>query len=236
MLAQLRLGRSSALEREVRAFAAAWDLSAGELALATSGRPEPAVLLAKPHSIQGILIASWPTKEALDAFHLLSMASSGRGGPLRVGERVEVVYAGAWSSGVLKSIDASGKAGVQCDMDASGVLTLASLCDVRRPFVAKNVFKVHKAPCLPNTATPNTSLPTALPDSLAQAIGQPSGSGLLRSHPRKLLAVDAAPEELSSGKVSDSTFGISTPWRRGSDTTSRQGFFFGSHRRGRSAM
>lgn len=112
----------------VHQLASTWDLVPGELRIAAASRPEPAVLLAHRSSRQGILVASWPTPEALEAFHTCTAGEAPR-----VGDRVEVEYDGQWFIGVLHSIDASGKGSVKCDVDDPGVLTLAPLSSLRRP-------------------------------------------------------------------------------------------------------
>eukprot|EP00927_Polykrikos_kofoidii_P072590 TRINITY_DN68694_c0_g1_i1.p1 TRINITY_DN68694_c0_g1~~TRINITY_DN68694_c0_g1_i1.p1 ORF type:complete len:371 (+),score=86.79 TRINITY_DN68694_c0_g1_i1:182-1294(+) len=106
------------------AFAAHWELVPGELTTATHARPEPAVALAHRFSANGILIATWPTREALDAFRALHSTD---GEVPSVGDRVEVEFEGSWYAGVLATIDTVGKASVQCDADEQGVFTLAPL-------------------------------------------------------------------------------------------------------------
>mmetsp|Transcript_50333 Transcript_50333/g.157574 ORF Transcript_50333/g.157574 Transcript_50333/m.157574 type:complete len:317 (+) Transcript_50333:1-951(+) len=113
----------------LRAFTAEWDLVAGELLAATQVTSEPSVLLAHRRSPQGILVARWPTREALEAFHALH--SAGVEVP-RVGDRVEVEYEGRWYAGILHTVDSAGKAGVKCDVDAPGVLTVTPLHRLRR--------------------------------------------------------------------------------------------------------
>lgn len=113
----------------LRRFCAVWDLVPGELMTAARRSAEPAVLLALRGAPQGILVASWPTPQALEAFRAVS-ATVGET-PLP-GDRVEVEYEGAWYNGILHSVDAAGKASVRCDVDAPGVLTIAPLFRVRR--------------------------------------------------------------------------------------------------------
>mmetsp|Transcript_83057 Transcript_83057/g.192946 ORF Transcript_83057/g.192946 Transcript_83057/m.192946 type:complete len:315 (+) Transcript_83057:68-1012(+) len=124
----------------LRAFVLEWDLVAGELLAATHVHAEPSVLLAHRGSARGILVARWPTREALEAFHALHTA--GVEMP-RVGDRVEVEYEGRWYAGVLHSVDAAGKAGVKCDVDAPGVITVTPLHRLRR--VANNPPSVAEA-------------------------------------------------------------------------------------------
>lgn len=121
--------RGSVAPEVLRAFTAEWDLVAGELLAATQLTAEPSVLLAHRRSPQGILVARWPTRDALEAFHALH--SAGVEVP-RVGDRVEVEYEGSWYSGTLHSVDSDGKAGVKCDVDAPGVLTVTPLHRLRR--------------------------------------------------------------------------------------------------------
>lgn len=109
-------------------FAECWDLVPGEVTTAAHVRAEPAVLLAHRSSMQGILVATWPSREALEAFHALHARN---GDVPRVGDRVEVEYEGDWYVGVLHSIDAAGKASVKCDVDEPGVLTIAPLQRVK---------------------------------------------------------------------------------------------------------
>lgn len=122
----------------VRRFAAVWDFVPGELATALPGGgvagrsctgSEPSVLLAHRCSTQGVLVANWPTREALEAFHLANTAELSS---FRIGERVEVEYEGKWYVGVLHALDAEGKASVKCDTDPDGVLTMTPLYRVRK--------------------------------------------------------------------------------------------------------
>lgn len=121
-----------------RRFAAVWDFVPGELATAvpagtavgkTCSGPEPSVLLAHRGSTQGVLVASWPTREALEAFHAANVAALAT---FHLGERVEVEYEGKWYSGLLHDLDAEGQASVKCDADPDGVLTMTPLYRVRR--------------------------------------------------------------------------------------------------------
>lgn len=115
----------------INGFVSAWDLVAGELTTAAHANPEPSVLLAHRGSTQGILVAAWPTKEALEAFHALCSGPTGDV-PLRLGDRVEVEFEGVWYAGVLHGVDATGKASVRCDVDGPGVITVTPLCNLRR--------------------------------------------------------------------------------------------------------
>jgi len=123
------------LSDKLRKFANAWDLIAGEVStaacvdLAPTTRPEPAVLLAHQEAPNGILLATWPSPEAMRKFR---MPESTIEQPLpSVGDRVEVLYGGEWYRGTLLLVDASGMAIVQCDVDSQGVWTPAPLSYVR---------------------------------------------------------------------------------------------------------
>lgn len=128
VLSEARAG-AKADAQALRDFVAAWDLIPGELNVAAEGETEPSVLLAHRCSTQGILVATWPSKESLEAFHALRAAG---GEAPRVGDRVEVDFQGKWYSGTLHSVDATGKASVKCDVDAPGVFTVTPLCCLRR--------------------------------------------------------------------------------------------------------
>jgi len=107
-------------------FLAGWDLIAGELTTAAHERAEPSVLLSERTSTQGILVANWPTREALQVFSTLCPHAP------RLGERVQVDYEGTWYTGQLQAVDANGLASVRCDADEPGVLTVTPLSHVRR--------------------------------------------------------------------------------------------------------
>lgn len=117
-----------------RRFACTWELVTGELVVGQDGGAEPVALLAHRASDQGILVASWPTRTALDA----ALAKHGVFGACapavapRAGERVEVEYDGVWYTGVFDHIDEEGQASVRCDVDAPGIITVAPLALVRR--------------------------------------------------------------------------------------------------------
>lgn len=115
----------------INGFVSSWDLVAGELTTAAHAYPEPSVLLAHRGSTQGIMVATWPTREALEAFHSLCSGPHGDV-PLRLGDRVEVEFEERWYVGVLHGVDSSGKASVRCDVDAPGVMTVTPLCKLRR--------------------------------------------------------------------------------------------------------
>lgn len=107
-------------------FLAGWDLIAGELTTAAHVRAVPSVLLSERTSTQGILVANWPTREALRVFNTLCPHAP------RLGERVQVNYEGTWYTGQLQAVDANGLASVRCDADAPGVLTVTPLSHVCR--------------------------------------------------------------------------------------------------------
>ncbi|CAE7278075.1 unnamed protein product [Symbiodinium natans] len=115
-------------------FWGAWDLIAGELTTAAHPNPEPSVLLAHRASTEGILVASWPTREALQA---AVYAAPVYAAPVvyapapQPGERVEVEYEGQRYVGILYGVD-HGMATVRCDADPPGVMTVAPLSHVRR--------------------------------------------------------------------------------------------------------
>jgi hypothetical protein len=113
----------------LQAWIQSWELVPGDMETITQKAPEPVVLLIHKASRQGILVASWPTVGALEAYRALCSAD---GEPFRLGERVEVEYDGQWYVGTLHSLTATGKAGVNCDVDGPGVMTVAPLYRVRR--------------------------------------------------------------------------------------------------------
>jgi len=120
-------------------FLGTWDLLAGELTTAAHLHPEPSVLLSQRTSSQGILIATWPSREALQDFHSKCPMAP------RLGERVEVDYEGTWYMGVLHSVDAHGLASVRCDVDAPGVLTVTPLSCIRRSSARETCTTVPSA-------------------------------------------------------------------------------------------
>ncbi|CAE8612289.1 unnamed protein product [Polarella glacialis] len=109
-------------------FLGGWDLVAGELTSAAHLQPEPSVLLSNRTSTQGILVASWPTCEALEVFHTACPVRA----DLCPGDRVEVEYDDKWYSGTLHSIDANNMVSIRCQTDPVGVLTVTPLSRVRR--------------------------------------------------------------------------------------------------------
>eukprot|EP00811_Abedinium_folium_P017583 NODE_2650_length_2172_cov_10.578973.p1 GENE.NODE_2650_length_2172_cov_10.578973~~NODE_2650_length_2172_cov_10.578973.p1 ORF type:complete len:499 (-),score=112.19 NODE_2650_length_2172_cov_10.578973:509-2005(-) len=153
----------------LRHLASTWDVVVGEFMTPAHAHAEPAVLLAHRGSSQGILLATWPTREALEAFHAMRAAL---GSALKVGERVEVAFEGQWYAGVLTAIDALGKAVVACDTDAPGLLTIAPMDHVRRPFLAAQ--PVVTAPSPQPRAPPAPSQHQKAPQPETVALPMPS--------------------------------------------------------------
>lgn len=106
-----------------------WALVPGELETITQKGSEPVVMLAQKTAPLCMLVASWPTPGALEAFRALCSVD---GEPFQLGQRVEVEYEGTWYAGTLFSLSATGKASVCCDSDNPGVLTVAPVYRVRR--------------------------------------------------------------------------------------------------------
>mmetsp|Transcript_21284 Transcript_21284/g.26250 ORF Transcript_21284/g.26250 Transcript_21284/m.26250 type:complete len:299 (-) Transcript_21284:119-1015(-) len=117
-------------------FLSGWDLIAGEFA--ASGAAEPSVLLSHRDSTQGILVAAWPTREALQVSRACSSS-------LRLGERVEVEYDGQMYPGVLHAVDAHGMANIRCDADPPGVMTVTPLSRVHRIVGCQDVAEISVA-------------------------------------------------------------------------------------------
>lgn len=113
----------------LQTLASYWDLVPGDLETITQKAPEPVVMLTHKFSTLGILVATWPTAGALEAFRALCSVD---GEPFQLGQRVEVEYDGQWYVGTLHSLTATGKASVSCDVDGPGVLTVAPVYRVRR--------------------------------------------------------------------------------------------------------
>jgi len=113
----------------LQTLASVWDLVPGDLETITQKAPEPVVMLTHKFSQLGILVATWPTAGALEAFRALCSVD---GEPFKLGQRVEVEYDGLWYVGTLHSLTATGKASVSCDADGPGVLTVAPVYRVRR--------------------------------------------------------------------------------------------------------
>jgi len=113
----------------LQTLASFWDLVPGDLETITQKGPEPVVMLAHKFQQLGILVATWPTAGALEAFRALCSVD---GEPFQLGQRVEVEYDGQWYVGTLHSLTATGKASVSCDVDGPGVLTVAPVYRVRR--------------------------------------------------------------------------------------------------------
>jgi len=106
-----------------------WSLVPGDLETITQKASEPVVMLAQKTAPLCMLVASWPTAGALEAFRALCSVD---GEPFQLGQRVEVEYEGSWYVGTLCSLSATGKASVCCDTDGPGVLTVAPVYRVRR--------------------------------------------------------------------------------------------------------
>lgn len=117
--------------QELQRLASAWELVPGELQLPMGAisSTEPAVLLANRVSSRGILVATWPTREALEAFAILHTQD----GRLPIpGQRVEALFEGTWYVGTLETMDITGKATIKCDVDEPGVFTIVPLNQVRK--------------------------------------------------------------------------------------------------------
>jgi hypothetical protein len=106
-----------------------WELAPGDLDTVTQKDKEQVVMLAHKTLKHGILVASWPTVGALEAFRALCSCD---GEPFCVGQRVEVEYDGSWYAGTVESLTATAKASVSCDADEPGVLTFAPVYRLRR--------------------------------------------------------------------------------------------------------
>jgi len=139
--------------KALQTMAATWELLPGEITTMTQKASEPAVLLARKGSVQGILVATWPTQQCLEAFHALCTIDNWTP---TLGDRVEVEYDGDWYLGTLHSLDATGKASVSCDVDAPGVLTLAPMHRLRQPGTFTSVGAE------PAAAPPDVSSSTAV--------------------------------------------------------------------------
>jgi len=138
LLASVRSCNGAMAPETLQSFAAEWDLVAGELVVAQHGQAEPSVLLAHKGCAQGILVARWPTRRALEAqaSPAVPPVTPRSWDAPRVGDRVEVEYEGRWYAGTLQTVNGAGKASVKCDADAPGVLTVTALCHVRRAAAA----------------------------------------------------------------------------------------------------
>jgi len=134
LLASVRSCNGAMAPETLQSFAAEWDLVAGELVVAQHGQAEPSVLLAHKGCAQGILVARWPTRRALEAqaSPVVPPVTPRSWDAPRIGDRVEVEYEGRWYAGTLQTVNGAGKASVKCDADAPGVLTVTALCHVRR--------------------------------------------------------------------------------------------------------
>lgn len=119
-------GASAAEDLSGVRIAAEWELLPTLFATAPDGRPDPVVLLAHRGSTRAMIVASWPTRQALQAH-----TERGADRP-SLGERVEVEYEGCWCRGTLHAVDVVGRASVRCDADAPGIVTVAPLSAVRQ--------------------------------------------------------------------------------------------------------
>lgn len=113
----------------LQTLATFWNLVPGELETITQRGRESVVMLAHKLSQLGILVASWPTIGALEAFRALCSVD---GEPFQLGQRVEVEYDSQWYVGTLHSLTSTGKASICCDVDGPSVLTVAPCYRVRR--------------------------------------------------------------------------------------------------------
>jgi len=137
-----------------------WELVPGELSTPTQTCAEPAVLLAHRTSSRGILVATWPTQEALKAFALMFAPD---GWIPSVGERVEALYEGAWYAGTLEALDATGKAIVKCDVDEPGIFTVVPLSQVRNPATGRLSPNGDSAGAITAAATTVPACPETAP-------------------------------------------------------------------------
>jgi len=152
-------------------LASFWDLVPGDLETITQKAPEPVVMLTHKFSQLGILVATWPTAGALEAFRALCSVD---GEPFQLGQRVEVEYQRQWYVGTLHSLTATGTARVSCDVDGPGVLTVAPVCRVRR-HVEEPTEQAHSD----TASTPSEPEPEEAPADeqglqLTQSEGQPT--------------------------------------------------------------
>jgi len=147
LLASVRACNGGLAPETLQSFAAKWDLVAGELVVAQHDQAEPSVLLAHKGCAQGILVARWPTRRALEAqaSPAVPPVTPKSWDAPRVGDRVEVEYEGRWYAGTLQTVNGAGKATVKCDADAPGVLTVTALCHVRRAAAAQSVIAAIKS-------------------------------------------------------------------------------------------
>lgn len=155
----------------LQTLASFWDLVPGNLETITQKVPEPVVMLTHKFSQLGILVATWPTAGALEAFRALCSVD---GEPFQVGQRVEVEYQGQWYVGTLHSLTATGKASVSCDVDGPNVLTVAPVYRVRRL-----VEEPTEQACSDTAPTPSEPEPEEAPADeqvlqWSQSEGQPT--------------------------------------------------------------
>jgi len=163
---------------QLQIAAATWDLVAGELETITQKALEPVVMLAHRSVQLGILVASWPTAGAIEAFRALCSVD---GEPFEVGQRVEVEYNGTCFVGNLHSLTATGKAVVHCDVDRPDVLTVAPVYQVRRLDVRPSQAKLEEGQ-LPVPVEPECVPPSqpAVAEDTHQALRRCRSEGSLR--------------------------------------------------------
>jgi hypothetical protein len=211
-------------------FATYWELVPGELITAVHASPKAAVLLAyRESSQQGILVASWPTREALEAFRALN---STNGRVPAVGDRVEVEYEGQWYLGELQYIDTWGKASVKCDVDEPGVLTIAPLHRVKL-LNAVAAISPDSSETAAASAAPDTAASSATAAASTSRTSTSSPKSRAATSPRKSLPGESA-DRLRARLFTDEPLHIAAS---SSGTLGPNGPAVASgHRRTRSAM
>lgn len=148
---------------QLQIAAATWDLVAGDLETVTQKALEPVAMLAHRSMQLGILVASWPTPAALEAFQAVFSVD---GEPFQAGQRVEVEYNGTCFVGTLHSVTANGKAVVHCDVDRPDVLTLSPIHQVRHLRVGQSEVKSNEG-----------SQPVLVEPELVEPPSQPAVAG-----------------------------------------------------------
>jgi len=123
--------------KRLQTFALNWDLVIGEFMTATHKQAEPSLLLAHRYSSLGMLVASWPTQEALLAHPGIQASQQHVAQPatgqerakrtvvvssqrphqnlVQVGQKVKTEFEGNEYVGVLEYVETDGRAGVLCD-------------------------------------------------------------------------------------------------------------------------
>jgi hypothetical protein len=161
ILLAARNSEGVAEEALVQRLAEAWELLGTEVVSAAMGRPEPAIFLVHRHSAQAMTLTEWPAVDfaetnflgncCFDANrHFARLADAppllhASGAPVKVmvrtapevvaprvgkGDRVEVECEGQWLLGTLQEVDGD-VANIRCDALSPGVVTVASLTNVR---------------------------------------------------------------------------------------------------------